>query len=281
MYMKILCTIVLYNQSLYNSLIYTTGVSDFLKNSNVGLFIYDNSLIPQHNKKEFKNQRIVYISDTSNSGVSFAYNCAYEYAHLYNYDWLLLFDQDTTINNSSYFQVCMKAINANPDIALFVPTIRNLDNGDVISPVKLRFRMPIRSKKYLQKGTNLLKNIGIINSGILVNVEAFGKVGGYKNEVFLDYSDYQFIERFSSCYSTFYLLDAILLQNFSNSEQNVNKLLTRYILFCKSISKFEKKSVLDHLNMAFIAAKRAASLFIRTRHFSFFGIYLRNYLINE
>lgn len=278
--MKILCTVVLYNQSLYNSLIYTTGVSDFLRNSNVGLFIYDNSLIPQHSRKEFENQQIVYISDTSNSGVSFAYNCAYEYAHLHNYDWLLLFDQDTTINDSSYFQVCMKAINANPDIALFVPTIRNQNNGDVISPVKLRFRIPISSKN-IQKGTNPLKNIGIINSGILVNVEAFGKVGGYNNKVFLDYSDYQFIERFSSCYSTFYLLDAILFQNFSNSEQDVSKLLARYILFCKSISKFEKKSVLDHLNMAFIAAKRAASLFIRTRRFSFFRIYVRNYLINE
>ena len=64
--MKVLCIIVLYNQKLYDSLSYQTGISKFLNNNDISLFIYDNSQIPQHIKQDFDQfeGRIVYNSDS-------------------------------------------------------------------------------------------------------------------------------------------------------------------------------------------------------------------------
>src|ERR1700743_364915 len=61
------------------------------------LLIYDNS--PEYNPDSvsgFPNWKITYMADTSNSGVSKAYNCAASLALASKKQWLLLFDQDTS-----------------------------------------------------------------------------------------------------------------------------------------------------------------------------------------
>ena len=277
--MKILCTIVLYNQQLYKSLSYTTGVSSFLKNKNVGLFIYDNSPIPQHDINDFfySNGQIQYVSDTSNSGVSAAYNRAYEYAKSHNFQWLLLLDQDSTLTGYPFLQSYIDAVQSYPTACLFVP-ISKTASDLIISPIRLCFRIPLKRWDFRIGELNSIKNVGIINSGMFISVDAFEKVGGYNEEVFLDYSDYQFIERFASKYKSFYLLDTSLIQDFSNEERDVNKLSKRYSLLCESLRNYEVKSFWEKLNITFIVLKRAVSLFIRSKNVCFVKIFFLKYL---
>ena len=164
--MKVLCIIVLYNQGLYDSLSYKTGISKFLNNNDVSLYIYDNSQIPQHIEHDFDRfeGRIIYNSDISNPGVSYAYNKGYEYAKANGFQWISLWDQDTIIDGESYLNSFCKALSSNPQVKLFVPLVKT-KKGMIISPVREIFRIPICSySRPLTEGLNALSKVGIINS---------------------------------------------------------------------------------------------------------------------
>ena len=273
--MKILCVLVLYNQKLESSLAYLSLVKDNLQRNDFYLFIYDNSQFPQYSQSDFDINKIAYISDPNNSGLSVAYNRAGEFARLNGYSWMLLLDQDTTIINEDYIDIFIKKLDSIYNVALFAPKVIS-NQGMIMSPLKLFFRIPIKSK-IKPNSINRITNIGIINSGMFINVDAFWKVGGYKNEVFLDYADYQFIERYSKKYESFFFLDATLLQDFSNSEVDIYKLEKRYKSFCRSLSFFDKKNIWDKFNIFFIVLKRGISLSFRTKKMSFFKILFKYY----
>ena len=278
--MKVLCIIVLYNQKLYDSLSYQTGISKFLNNNDISLFIYDNSQIPQHIKQDFDQfeGRIVYNSDSSNPGVSYAYNKGYEYAKANGFQWISLWDQDTTIDGESYLSACFEALSSNPQVKLFVPLVKT-KKGITISPVREIFRIPICGySDSLTEGLNKLSKIGIINSGIFVEVKAFGEVNGYNEKVFLDFSDYQFIERFSKKYKLFFLLNTICIQDFSNEENDVYKLSVRYSLFCRSLRNYEMTNFFDRLNILLIVLKRAVALSFRTKRLLYLKIFLNEFV---
>lgn len=274
--MKILCVIVLYNQNLYISLSYTSFVKEAIMDDNIFLFIYDNSPLPQHSQNEFLGNNVKYVSDPQNSGISVAYNTAADFARLNGYSWLLLLDQDTTITDCNYLNLFYCKCKEYPNINLFAPQVIT-KQGRIMSPLRLCYRIPIISKL---KSNTMYKtdHIGIINSGMFIKTDAFFRTGGYKNDVFLDYADYQFIERFSKVYKHFYVLDSVLIQDFSNSEKDLNKLINRYIMFCKSLVGFEKNSVWDSINIFAIVLKRAISLSLRTKNITFIRLFFRYYL---
>lgn len=273
--MKILCVIVLYNQKLYNCLSYKSFIKANLYNKNLNLFIYDNSPVPQHNDNEFKDFNIYYHSDILNSGLSNAYNKAAEFANNNGIEWLLLLDQDTTITDNNFLDIFFTKSSQNKHISLFAPIVKT-STGEIMSPKKLRYRIPINSKVH-EDYINNISNIGIINSGMFIKTEAFLQVGGYKKEVFLDYSDYQFIERYSTLYKSFYCLNTVLIQDFSNNINDKSTLINRYILFCKSLSHFEKKSIFDNINIFYIVFKRCISLIVRTKKIAPITILLKHF----
>ncbi len=275
--MKILCIIVIYNQPLFDTVSYKTCGID-KADGKVGLFVYDNSPVPQHDTRDLDiiGCGIHYVSDISNPGVSAAYNRGVEYAVENGYDWVLLMDQDTDFCGD-YVSRCQAEIAARPDCPLFAPVV--VDNGNnILSPVKLRWRFPLRGRQ-MPAGENVLDDVAIINSGICVKVEAFQKVGGYNEKVFLDYSDHQFIERLSKKYEDFYLIDYVIRQDFSNFETDKNKLASRFTLFCRSLSGYEKQSLSDYLSINLIVIKRSLSLCMRTRSLRFLKILFREYYL--
>lgn len=266
---KILAVIVLYNQKIFQS----NTFNSLIKNSNLDLFIYDNSLIAQHQLNEFEDY--IYIHDSANSGLSKAYNIAANYGREANYEWILLLDQDTTFPINALAKY-IEAINANPTINLFAPTLFLSDNH-YFSPTFYKHR--ISKTPYIKlSGITELTKYSPINSGLMININAFWDVGGYNERVRLDFSDYQFLERFSVFNKYFFVVDFTGIQSFSNEELNPAKLINRYIIFCECAVMCEKYTVRDRLDYLYIVVKRTLSLFFKTLNVRIFSLFLKHYL---
>ena len=70
-----------------------------------------------------------------------------------------------------------------------------------------------------------IKEYDIINSGMLIKVADFIKAGGYKEDVSLDFSDFQFIERLKRVTKNFIVLNIECIQDFSNNAEDKAKLI--------------------------------------------------------
>lgn len=266
----ILFVVVLYKQRLWDCLTYRTLVSQAPRNP---LFIYDNSPIPQHDPSEFSNN-IHYISDRSNPGLSYAYNRAMEYASAKGYTWLLIADQDTCFADDMVAKY-REAVFDHPDVKMFVPQVQ-IETGRYISPVKRRFTGAGISRK-VPTGLVPSRKFNAINSGILVHVAAMKEAGGYNENVPLDFSDFQFIERFSLKNDAFYVIDAICTQEFSDKVQSKEQKMERFGIFCTCLKNCEKRGFYQVLSYLCIVLKRTLSLGIKYKSIEPLRILLKKY----
>jgi len=267
---NLLLVIIIYKEKLKNSDTYKSLISNYPE---MPLFIYDNSPVPQHNQDEFK-QNVKYVSDTSNMGLSYAYNRAAEYAEQKEYEWILLLDQDTLFCGKilEMFQV---AIKDNPNVSIFAPII--FSGKLLLSPARINIFMKL--KKPIT-GLLPLSEYNVINSGMLVNVEAMRSVGGYNEEVWLDYSDYEFLNRMRrGGFLSLYVIDRICYQSFSDHLQTPQQKLERYAIFCKCLQKCEKETIKENIYFLYQTLKRMASLFLKTKSLRPIIIFTRNYLV--
>lgn len=275
--MKILCIIVLYNQSLYDTLSYKTCIKSYLGTNDFKLFIYDNSTKPQHSQDEFDD--IIYLSNPQNPGLSVAYNCGAKYASELGYEWMLILDQDTLFPDNRYISVFREAYEENKTIKLFAPRAVAARNAH-LSPSYIFHHIP-RSKKIALGAVYSISNMTLINSGLIINVSAFWEIGGYNENVFLDFSDHQFIERFKTLFSDFFLLDYTIVQDFSDNEIDISKLERRFEIYCKCAVKYVKIKLFDHIDFFYIVMKHAISLTLRTHKIYFIVIFIKNFLFNR
>lgn len=196
-----------------------------------------------------------------NSGLSIAYNKAADFAFHKGFEWLILLDQDTLFPENilnDYIDV----IKNNPDIKLIAPRLMT-SVGLYMSPVKMRFYSGVLSKDVPHGITDLHKYVPV-NSGIMVNVKAFLECGGYNPKVKVDFSDYQFIERFRKKYSQFYILKQDCFQEFSNLLQTSEEKNKRFELFCDCLKNCEKNSFKEKMIYGYLIIKRAFSIIFST-----------------
>jgi GT2 family glycosyltransferase len=198
--MKILVVIVLYNQSIeesnsYNSLI--RNYDEFYDK----LFIYDNSMIAQNSIHDFDGIKQCYFHDPSNPGLSKVYNKAARYAVDHNYEWLLLLDQDTTFPPNILVEY-RKAIKENHSVKLFTIKTKLSNSNKYMSPTIIKNKKTNYADS-VPNGLTNLSRYSMINSGLMINTMAFLEVGGYNEELWLDFSDHEFIERFKKQYKWF------------------------------------------------------------------------------
>lgn len=267
--MKILFVIVLYKCRLKDSKSY---ISLLKKYPNEYIFLYDNSPV----KQTIERDNVTYIHDAKNSGLGVAYNKAAEYAKQNGYEWILIMDQDTMFppNALRYYE---DAIKNNPGIMLFAPIHRVAENT-YISPTHYRFKTS-HLEKSARTGLLSFKDAAPINSGMLINVEAFYKAGGYDEDVVLDFSDIRFIEKFKKYYSSFYAIGKIVcLQDFSIDEQNAEKLMARYKIYLKCALACKREHLYDHLSYLYITSRRTMKWTLRTHSLSFLKTYVTDYL---
>lgn len=268
--LHILIVIVIYKENIYNTKTYKS----LIKGNDVNLFIYDNSPNAQHKDIDFP-PTWKYVSNPSNPGLSYAYNCAAEYGKKHNFEWILLADQDTLFAPNILFEY-EESILQHPNIKLFAPPIL-IGNQYYISPLRTKYHMAKRSTS-VPCGENRLAEYTLINSGMMINIKAFFDVDGYNEKVRIDYSDYQFIERFCRKYDKFFILNSICYQEFSNIVQSPQQKLHRYISFCDSIKNCEKSTYIDKVIYLYIVVKRMITLIFRTRTLKPIATFIKYYL---
>lgn len=263
----ILVVAVLYKERLNDSKAYQTLLRDCPH-----VYIHDNS--PQEECPHNLPEGWIYSSDSTNPGLSAAYNAAARYAKENGFRWLLLTDHDTTYQPGAFLRM-EKFIKRWPEEAILIPKVK-IPDGRYLSPVPLRGFFT-RLERLPLTGEVELKDTAVINSGMLVNVDAFRKCGGYNENVFLDFSDFQFIERLSSVAGRGRVIDEELLQAFSGVEDNEESAMRRFGMFCRSLKGYEKRNLRTRLALFAVVMKRSLSLSIRQRKLSPLGIMMKNY----
>lgn len=278
--MKILPVVVLYKRKVEDcdsilSLFHMDAYTDYIDS----IYIYDN--FPELNEdlvSELKSLRLIHEKDYNNSGVSRAYNVASQYAIDNGYDYLWLLDQDTAFPTSSLHKY-VDAISENPQLPIFSPILKT-KNGKICSPCVYKWHRGFQPDN-ISPGIHSLHHYSPINSGMLINLECFKKVGGYNEKAYLDFSDFQFIERLKEKYQYFCVVDFQANQDFSNDAIDPEVLLSRFKIYCECALGCEKIKLLDKIQYFCIVLARSCKLFIRTKRISFFTIFLKNYLFKS
>ena len=268
----ILFVVVIYNIPLTESKSYLTlleqdGVSQ------ADIFVFDNS--PYQQKATLTVGK--YVSDPSNGGLSKAYNCAAEYAQSHGYKWLLILDQDTTFPANALCAY-QKAMAEHPDVEMIVPQHR-ISTGQYMSPTKYCMKTS-HLQDTVPTGMVSFKDAAPINSGMLVSVASFVKAGGYDEQVWLDFSDIRFIEKYQRHYTHFYVMpDVVCTQNFSATDTDPERIFKRFRIYLSCAANYPKDSFADALAMFITTLRPTLSRTLKTRSMCFlqswWNIYIR------
>jgi rhamnosyltransferase len=166
--MKICGVVVLYNPSRDINIKISSYIDKIDK-----LFVIDNSCIDNSNLL-LKDDRIVYIPNFENLGISKALNIAASIAFDEKYDWILTMDQDSCFEDDNLD----KLINYSKEC--------DYSKVGIISPWH-------KTKANSAKPNKLIEEkIEVMTSGNLVNLKAWKKVSGWKDWFFIDNVDIEF-----------------------------------------------------------------------------------------
>lgn len=239
------------------------------------VFVYDNSPQPHNTHLPVLH----YEHDPHNGGLGRAYNMACHYAMVHGYGWLLLLDQDTTFPPHA-LSAYEKAINDNPDCNLIAPR-HKVSNGKYMSPTHYRWKAS-NLQATTPVGRVRFNDASPINSGILVSVESFGKVGGYADSVWLDFSDICFIERYKRLFPFYYVLpDVACQQAFSAFEQDEGKVFARFRIYLNCAHAFPCHTLGDRAALTFTTFRQTISKIIRRRSLKYLSAYWTVYVLGK
>lgn len=146
------------------------------------LYIIDNSsLITGFVQKEYQsNSKVVYIFNGKNIGIASALNMALFKADEDGYKFLLTMDQD------GYFED--KVIN---------DLITKIYEDEKIGLVSAKHRYSV-GKNESEKKQTIIDELVAMTSGNIVRVKLFRSLGGYKDDLFIDYVDHEICLRLNT-----------------------------------------------------------------------------------
>lgn len=274
---SLLIVLVLYKSDLETSESFQS-IEACLKttNSNVDVFIYDNS--PQRldlNLNQY-NSQIHYVWDSNNPGVSKAYNEGFAFAKNDAKKWLLILDQDTEFDSD--FLIKYHNAHANsPDLSLFAPILK-LNSGEIYSPCKYKFPRTTILKK-INAGITDLKNLSLLNSGMLISTNAFQEAGGYDERLKMDFTDFEFMDRYRKMSTHFFLIDTVGIHGFSGFQDEMEASLVRFDRYCQSFSVMcsIRTSLIDKIMLIAIASLRSIKLSLAFRNICFINILVKSF----
>lgn len=277
----IIAVIVLYKSSLNTSsafLSLSTALKAVNKNARMELLVYDNSPVSAFDKNiQYENWNIHYIHDSSNPGVSLAYNTGAKLAEKLNKKWILLVDQDSDFPANS-LETYIDSINKYKDVRLFCPILKTT-SGIALSPSVFKFNRGAPPKS-MEPGLKSLNDYSPINSGLCVQLSLFNEAGGYNNAIKLDFSDYYFIEKIKSIVRKFFVIDLIVRHNLSSFEENKAKVLVRFVYYCEGARNY-CENYLDYFFLLIICFIRCLKFTIRYNDTSFISIFFKNFLFKN
>ena len=138
------------------------------------LYIVDNTEDKDNKDRIPKNKKIEYIFKNENLGVATAMNIGAEKAIKEGYNWLLTMDQDTTFN---------------PGVMDKMKEVILKENTEKVGIVCPWHHTKLMDKK---AKTEYDDPHDVMTSGNLVNLEIWKKIGGYKDEFFIDGIDIEY-----------------------------------------------------------------------------------------
>ena len=144
------------------------------------LFILDNSEAKNYqylvNELPFQD-KICYLSDSENRGISFRLNQATQMAINEQFDWLLTMDQDSYFANNNFenFLSCLNNYPDSKNVAVF--GVQYLDPG-------------LQSPNCVANTTTHL-----ITSGSIMNLHLFPSIGNFDEALFIDQVDSEYCYR--------------------------------------------------------------------------------------
>ncbi|MBQ5477529.1 MAG: glycosyltransferase [Bacteroidaceae bacterium] len=223
--MKILPVIVLYNALLGEQKSYLSLLRDCRWREFV---VYDNS--PESFVQKISDERAVYVRDSSNGGLSKAYNKAAEIAREKGYEWLLLLDQDTTFPDGATDEYLRLADEVSAQ-TIIAPGLVSSD-GKHLSPCRRGFFGKSVAGN-LKSGFYPLGKAMPVNSGTCLRISEIYRCGGYDARLHLDFVDFDFIGRFAKTFASakLQLMDSVAIQDFANDTADAEKMLIRYKSF--------------------------------------------------
>lgn len=191
--------------------------------------LLDNSTdetIKEENKKFCQDSNIKYFDNGGNVGLAKAYNRAI--ADLEEGEALAIFDEDTFIPDD----FIKEAVKGLEEADIVVPIVKSGDK--IISPSSLAGKKVVKYSG---------KNLTAINSGTVIKKEVFDKIGGYNEDMFLDYIDHEFMERCLKTKVKVKVFSKELNQTFF-ARENTDKVkaLRRFEIFLDDFKVFCKES---------------------------------------
>lgn len=258
----VLYQVELHASATYQSLLTQDGVGDFL--------VYDNSPADFAGTADLP-RGAVYVRDVRNGGLPAAYNHGARLAAERGYSHILLLDSDTTFPDGAW-QIYTEHLD---DEVLMGPALR-LADGCPFSPCDVSGWF-IRGVD-LNPGMYDLKHYHLVNSGLCIPLLLFQKIGGYAPQVRLDFSDFQFQQSALRFSSSVLLLPFTALQDFSNEEQDTQKLLRRYRLYLQSARYCRFATLHRCLRHHLGIWRHTLALTLRQRSIQFLRVYFETVL---
>jgi GT2 family glycosyltransferase len=251
--------------------------------STTELFVFDNSPQALYNSSFFNFDKFIvtYKNDTSNPGLSEAYNQALKEASIKGKKWILLLDQDTFITKNYIEEIINLNIESlSKNIAAIIPKVRsNNNNKFLISPAKIYpggFVKPISINSGISN-----KPITGINSGTILNVDFMNSINGFTQNFNLDMLDHWYFREIYTAQKKVFVLDSTINQSLSVSEyfeENISLERYKNMLFAESTfvkSLGNKHIVLYKIRLFYRLFKQ-----IRFKNFEYFKITF-HFIINR
>ncbi len=264
---SILPVIVLYQTHLsdsatYLSLIKPNGIEEFV--------VYDNS------PANFAQEDItalcpgaIYVRDTQNSGLPKAYNLTAQRAGELGYKRILLLDDDTTFPPEA-FRAYLDTI----DFAGVTAPISVTSLGQPFSPYKPSVWK--KTPKDIQSGTYSLRDFIVINSGLCIPTTLFLEAGGYDERIYLDFADFQFLQKVRQINDDLWLLPFVITQNYSNDDKDLGRALRRYRIYLECANACRLEGFNGHLLHHYSMMRRTLGLCCHHKSLKFMGLYVKN-----
>jgi len=141
------------------------------------------------------SQRVEVLGNARNLGIAAALNQGLRRADELGYPWAITLDQDSRPTPDMIERLCdaFGCIGEPDRLVILAPQIFNLGLDKPTYYLKPRFG-PFYHRARCQEG--ILESVStVITSGSLINVDIFQKMGGYREDFFMDYVDTEFCLR--------------------------------------------------------------------------------------
>lgn len=218
---------------------------------NVDILIYDNSPSPQKVNSNYR-----YIHDSSNPGVSRAYNVGHQIAQQIGSEFLLLLDHDTVFSNEILDEYRLLA-SKYKEKYVYAPIVVGSDK--IYSPYleKGIRNIPNAIDSFRYKELYSLNNQSLINSGLMIPVKIFSDIGGFNEKIKLDFSDIYFMDKYRERHNDIVLVNKKLEHSLSGDEGHFKEReLNRFKYYCNGAR---------HYKEAIISKRSKANRFILFR----------------